>query len=402
MNALAPAFLLLSAVVAAAAPPQVEITSPRAATPAFGAVQFSIAVRTDEAVARVRFIVDGKPVGERTQAPYSIITMLADENVEHTFRAEVVTVSGASAAAELRTPIFKSNQEVEVELRQLYVRVTKKAAKGERGKSALVDSQATALRQDDFTVLDDGMEQTIKTFASGETPLAAVVLLDASVSMSGERLKAALDGAKTFFRAMAPLDEGRLIVFSDRLLHVSPFTSVRDVLLTGLDGIQAQGGTALNDHLYLALRDADQRQGRRVVILLSDGIDSHSALTMAEVRKSARSSQAIIYWIRMNDIGHATEELPNLSSTWRDVAAHRREFQELGETVQESGGRIVTVNSLDHIGPAFADILKELRGQFVLGYYPSQRRHDGTWRKVVVKVKDPGYTVHTRDGYLDY
>jgi len=401
VNALTPVFLLFSAVVAAA-PPQVQITSPRAATPAFGAVQFAIAVKTDEAVARVRFIVDGQPVGERTQAPYSIITMLADENVEHTFRAEVVTVSGAVAAAELRTPIFKSNQKVDVELRQLYVRVTRKLAQGEHEKAALVDSQTTGLRQGDFTVLDDGKEQTIKTFASGETPLAAVVLLDASLSMAGERLKAALGGAKTFFRAMAPLDEGRLIVFSDRLLHVSPFTSVSDVLLTGLDGIQAQGGTALNDHLYIALRDADQRQGRRVVILLSDGIDSHSALAMTQVRKAARSSQAIIYWIRMNDIGHATGELPSLSSTWRDMASHRREFQELVETVQESGGRIVAVNSLDRIGPAFVDILKELRGQFVLGYNPSERRHDGTWRRVVVKVKDPAYTVHTRDGYLDY
>jgi len=84
------------------------------------------------------------------------------------------------------------------------------------------------------------------------------------------------------------------------------------------------------------------------------------------------------------------------------MASHRREFQELVETVQESGGRIVAVNSLDRIGPAFVDILKELRGQFVLGYNPSERRHDGTWRKVVVKVKDPAYTVHTRDGYLDY
>ena len=401
MNALAPVFLLLSAAVAAA-PPQVEITSPRAATPAFGAVQFSVAVKSEEPVARVRFIVDGRPVGERTQAPYSIITMLTDENVEHTFRAEAVTASGATAAAELRTPIFKSNQEVDVELRQLYVRVTRKSPKDEHGRVALVDSQATGLRRDEFTVFDDGKEQTIKTFASGETPLAAVVLLDASLSMAGARLQAALGGAKTFFRAMAPLDEGRLIVFSDRLLHVSPFTSVGDVLLTGLDGIQAQGGTALNDHLYIALRDADQRQGRRVVILLSDGIDSHSALSMTEVRKAARSSQAIIYWIRMNDTGHATDELPSLSSTWRDMASHRREFQELVETVQESGGRIVAVNSLDRIGPAFVDILKELRGQFVLGYNPSERRHDGTWRKVVVKVKDSAFTVHTRDGYLDY
>ncbi|HVN74839.1 MAG TPA: VWA domain-containing protein [Thermoanaerobaculaceae bacterium] len=395
-------FVVLVAAAASAAPPHVEITSPRAATPAFGAVQFAVAVTSEEAVARVRFVVDGRPVGERTQPPYSIITMLADENVEHTFRAEAVTASGVSGSAEVRTPVFRSNQEVEIELRQLYVRVTERRADGKPGAAPAAERQVADLKREQFTVLDDGKEQTIRTFASGETPIAAVVLLDASLSMAGERLKAALDGAKTFFRAMAPLDEGRLIVFSDRVLHASPFTTVSDVLLTGLDGIRAQGGTALNDHLYLALRDADQRQGRRVVILLSDGVDSHSAMPMTEVRQAARSSQAIVYWIRMNDLGHAADEAPSLTSTWRDRKSHRREFEELGETVRESGGRIVPVSSLDRIEPAFAEILRELRGQFVLGYYPTERRHDDSWHRVVVKVDDPAYLVHTRDGYLDY
>jgi hypothetical protein len=60
------------------------------------------------------------------------------------------------------------------------------------------------------------------------------------------------------------------------------------------------------------------------------------------------------------------------------------------------------VRSLDQIAPAFADILKELRGQYVLGYYPSERRHDASWHKIAVSVKDSTLTVHTRDGYLDY
>lgn len=401
MRALAPVLLAI-AVAASAAPPQVEITSPRAEAPAFGAVQFAVAVKSDEEVARVRFVIDGRPVGERTRPPYSIITMLGDENAEHVFRAEVVTASGVVASAELKTPVFRSNQEVEIELRQLYVRVTAKRGNGVAGGADGADTRVGDLSQNDFTVLDDGKEQRIRTFASGEAPLAAVVLLDASLSMAGERLKAALGGAKTFFRSMAPLDEGRLLVFSDRLLHVSPFTTVSDVLLTGLEGIRAQGGTALNDHLYLALRDADQRQGRRVVILLSDGVDSHSAMSMTDVRRAARSSQAIVYWIRLNDLGPATDEAPSLSSSWRNRASHKREYEELVETVRESGGRIVPVGSLASIGPAFVDILAELRGQFVLGYYPAERRHDGSWHRIVVRVSNPAYTIHTRDGYLDF
>ena len=400
MNPLATIALALAAAVPAA-PPQVEITSPGAQKPAFGAVQFTVAVKSAEPVTRVQFIVDGRPIGERSQPPYSIITMLGDENAEHVFRAEVTAVSGATAAAELHTPAFRSNEEVEIELRQLYVRVTGRVATVSQGKTSRREAPVPNLKPEDFTITDDGKEQAIKTFASGEAPLAAVVLLDASVSMTGERLKEALGGAKMLFRAMAPLDEGKLLVFSDRLLYASPFTTVSDILLTGLEGVRAQGGTALNDNLYLALRQADERQGRRVVILLSDGVDSHSALGMVDVRRAARSSQAIIYWIRMADEGMAGE-LPSVSSTWRDMKSHQREFQQLVETVEESGGRVTPVRSLDQIAPAFADILKELRGQYVLGYYPSERRHDASWHKIAVSVPDSTLTVHTRNGYLDY
>jgi len=394
--------LLGVAAIASAAPPQVEITSPRAGTPAFGAVSFSVTVKADEPIARVRFFVDGRPVGERGEPPYLIITLLGEENAEHHFRAEATTASGATGAADLGTPVFRSNEEVEIELRQLYVRVTRSTPQHAGGATTTVESPVASLAAADFTILDNGAEQAIKTFASGEAPLAAVVLLDASLSMAGDRLKAALGGATAFFRAMAPLDEGRLIVFSDRLLHVSPFTTVSDVLLAGLDSVRASGGTALNDNLYLALRQVDQRQGRRVVILLSDGVDSDSAMPMRDVRRVARASQAIIYWIRLNDIAGTSDELPSLYSTWRDKKSHQREFRELIDTVTENGGRIVPVGSLDRIGPAFAEILRELRGQYVLGYYPAERKHDGSWHKIAVKVKDSDLTVHTRDGYLDF
>ena len=78
------------------------------------------------------------------------------------------------------------------------------------------------------------------------------------------------------------------------------------------------------------------------MILLSDGVDSHSALGMVDVRRVARSSQAIIYWIRMADEGMAGE-LPNLSSTWRDVKSHQHEFQQLVETVRLGHGPRETV-----------------------------------------------------------
>jgi Ca-activated chloride channel family protein len=396
VNSIAAALLVLAA--SAPATPQVVITSPHAEKPAFGAVQFSVSVQSSAPGIRVRFIVDGRSVGEKDRPPFSVITMMGDENAAHEFRAEVLAGSTVISSAELRTPAYETNQTVEVELRQLYVRVTRQHHEA----AAMVEEQVADLGRDDFGVVDNGKEQPIRTFASGDTPIAAVVLVDASVSMVGDRLKAALGGAKAFFSAMAPLDEGKVIAFSDRVLHGSPFTNVREVLLAGLDGVRARGGTALNDHVYLALREADQRQGRRVVILLSDGVDSDSVLPMREVRRAARSSQAIIYWIRVEDPGTNEADARGLYSTWRDGSTHRRELVELLDTVTESGGRIVPVHTLGEIEPAFAGILHELRGQYVLGYFPSERWHNGSWHQIGVTVKGTGLTVHTRDGYLDY
>jgi len=392
-HVLVPAFLVLLAVAAPAVEgPVVTIQSPSAAVPAYGTVTIVAKVQSGEPVARVSVLVDGRLLAELFKPPFAITTVLGEDNVIHRFRVVARTASGVIGEAEVVTPDIRADEEVTVELRQLYLTVGRK---GER----VLD-----LERGDFMVRDNGAVQELQTFARGDAPLAAVVLVDASLSMTGARLQAALDGAGTFFRGMAPLDEGRLIVFSDRVLHLTPFTNVGEVLLAGLGGISARGGTALNDQLYLGIRQVDERQGRRVIILLSDGVDSHSILSMRDVRRQARTSQAIVYWIRLRDLDDTSDaqELPALYSTWRDKVGHRREFKELAETVVESGGRIVPVASIDRITPAFADIMRELRQQYVLGYYPSERMRDGSWHNVRVDVDRRGLTVNARDGYLDY
>ena len=279
-----------------------------------------------------------------------------------------------------------------INLQQLYVTVTREG------------SRVTGLTQDRFTVTDQGRRQDLVTFARGDIPFTAAVLLDSSTSMAGDKLRAALAGAKAFFDHMSPLDEGRLIVFSDRILHSSPFTSYPEVLSAGLGGVRAAGGTALSDHLYLALKQLQERQGRRVVILLSDGVDSHSVLSMADALAQARRSQALIYWLRL-PYGSGTANasgLPSLSSAWRGSADYDREFALLSQTVLESGGRITELAAMSEIGPAFEEIRQELREQYVLGYYPTAKRRDGSWRKVQVRLNDGSLDVRVRNGYNDF
>ena len=186
-----------------------------------------------------------------------------------------------------------------------------------------------------------------------------------------------------------------VMLFADRVLAVTPFSGDAAVLAQGLQGVVAGGGTALNDHLYASLRLLDRTQGRRVVILLSDGADVLSALRMRDVLWKVRRSDALIYWIRLE------RDNRDFSSAWRGVEENRREWVGLEKAVTESGGRIRVLKESSEIEPAFEEIMTELRGQYVLGYYPTKLRSGGSWRPVKVKVNVPSARVRFRAGYIE-
>jgi Ca-activated chloride channel family protein len=173
---------------------------------------------------------------------------------------------------------------------------------------------------------------------------------------------------------------------------------VRRALLGGLDGVEATGGTALNDHLYLALKRLEERKGRRVLILLSDGVDSHSALPMRDVAWLARRSRALIYWVRTDP----RQGEGMRYSAWKGAQEYKDEEALLAKTVTETGGRIVTLDRIEEAEAAMRGILQELREQYVLGYYPSVIKHDGNWHDVDVRVNRGGIRLRHRDGYIDY
>ena len=369
----------------------VSLDRPDPFQPAFGKVEIQAVVSANEDIERVVFYVDGLVMEELEEPPWQVTVDLGEDTGQHRFEAMAYGVSGAIGSGGVTTPGIRVDEEVRIQLQQFYVTV---ARDGER----VLD-----LGSDDFLIFDEKRRQELVTFARGDIPFTAMVLVDSSTSMQGQKLRAALRGAEAFFSGMRELDEGKLLVFSDRILHSTPFTTFSSVLSAGLGRVQAGGGTALNDHLYLALKQLEQRQGRRVVLILSDGVDSHSVLNMADVQAMARRSQALIYWLRL-PYGRAAAEnrdLPNLTTSWRDTETYHQEFEALKRTVLESGGRIRLLESLDEISEAFEEIGAELREQYVLGYYPSVVRHDGSWHEVTVRVNGENLVVRSRDGYLD-
>ena len=138
-------------------------------------------------------------------------------------------------------------------------------------------------------------------------------------------------------------------------------------------------------------------------MLLSDGIDTHSVLDGEDILDHARRSQAMVYWIRLLKAGESagTDSGPNMASAWRTPADYRRQVASLREVVELSGGRIIPARSTDEIEPVFIEILRELREQYALGYYPKVQRNDGSWRRIKVRVARPRVKVRTHEGYPD-
>ena len=380
--------LLVALTSAPASAIDVFVLSPPSGGLVTGEIEFAAEGISGRAVREVTFHLDGREVGRRTTPPFSITVDVGHENVEHLFEVRATDELGETARASRRTPALEVDEELELELQQLYVTVT-------RGGERVLDA-----KRGDFEVLDNGEPQEIVTFARGDVPFTAVLVLDTSLSMKGRRLRQALNGAKSFVDDIREFDEACLLLFSDRLLHLTAFTNDSRPLVSGLERVEAAGGSAINDHLYLGLKLLENRQGRRVVILLSDGGDIESALGVEAVGWSAVRSQALIYWIRPR---HGDSDLLiSWSSAWRNADEHREQFTGLERIIAESGGRIVEIGEIAEAPAAFAEILADLRHQYAIGYYPSNRRDDGSWHHTRVRLPGTAGSVRVREGYFDH
>jgi Ca-activated chloride channel homolog len=383
--------LLLLAAAPAAAAPQVKIVKPAAGESVFGNVEILVEVSPGGSpVQRVELYFDRLRAGAGTAPPYKFVVDAGQDNREHQIEAVAWDAAGGSATASLTAPALRVDEQIDVRLQQLFVSV-------EQGGQPL-----TGLRREDFTILDDGVPQPLVTFEQGDVPFTAVLLLDASTSMEKPQLDTAVDGVRSFIRAMNRLDEAKLLVFSDRVLVETPFTNLPSILTLGLSDVEAQGGTALHDTLYLGLKRLDDRLGRKVAVLLSDGLDVESVVPMQTVRAVARRSQTVLYWLRLRAPGEEKGPLRAYYTAWQGAEVNRRELDELRAASLESGGHVETLQSIAEMPAVLGRILKELRGQYVLGFSSTVHRGPGSWHKIELQVRNAsGVKVRVQEGYLE-
>jgi len=247
------------------------------------------------------------------------------------------------------------------------------------------------LVKENFQLLEDGTAQTVSVFdKESALPLSIVMDIDTSLSTRKD-LPLELTSARRFAHAiLRPVDALCLYEFSETVDEIVPFTADLKTIDRGIDRIRYGAATALYDAIYLGAQAVERRQGRKVMVVITDGGDTVSRVDYKEAVRAAQEAEAIVYSIII---------VPIEASAGRDLGGEHALIQ----ISEDTGGKYFYATSLPELDEAFRKISDELRTQYLLAYYPSQRFSDSNFRKIEVKVtgasRSSVMVVRHRTGY---
>jgi Ca-activated chloride channel homolog len=232
----------------------------------------------------------------------------------------------------------------------------------------------STLEKENFLVKEDGRDQKIAVFSrESELPLSIVLAVDTSLSTRKD-LPLELISARKFVHAiLRPQDGLALYKFSEEVHEVVPFTSDLKIIDAGIDRVRNGAATALYDAIFLASQALSRRHGRKVMVVITDGGDTVSRVSYKEALRAAQESEALIYSIII---------VPIEASAGRDTGGEHALIQISADT----GGKYYYATSAAQLDVAFRKIGDELRTQYHLAYYPSQRFSDSDFRRIQVNL----------------
>ena len=247
----------------------------------------------------------------------------------------------------------------------------------------------TDLTQGDFKVYENNVEQPLKIFKREDIPVSVGIIVDNSGSMRDKR-KGVNAAALKFVRTSNPRDEVFIVNFNDEAFLDTDFTDNMKLLEEGLEKIDARGGTALYDALEMSLRYLTQKgtRDKKVLLVVTDGEDNASSISLEQVVKSVQHSNAVIY-----TVGLLSDE---------SGGSLRRARRALEAFSKASGGAAYFPKNPSDVDTVSTQISNDIRNQFVLAYTPTNTARDGSFRKVEVRVNSKKYgrlSVRTRTGY---
>jgi VWFA-related protein len=356
------------------APPKLEVTSPIEGDYVSGIVKIEarlVPLAAERDISSMTFQVDDKIVCTVVQRPWTCAWNAGPAIRKHQLRIAVDFRNGQPRMIKIvRTRGVDTGESTGVSA----VKVT---ATVKDGGGRFV----SGLRPADFKVFEAEAPQIITGFAAEKAEVTVALALDTSGSMSAA-LPTVKVQAKEFLRLLPANWPTPVLAFDNSVFVISPGGAPAEDRARHIDMLKAWGGTALYNAVVRALREVEPGEGRKAVVVFTDGDDRNSTVDIAEVRRSIEASDAVVYFVAS---GEAARNRPMM-----------RAVEELADI---SGGRVLRVQSEDEIEKAFTEVREEIRNQYLLTYVPVKLPPIGTWRPLSVKVGCDGCRVFARKGY---
>ncbi len=245
----------------------------------------------------------------------------------------------------------------------------------------------TGLPKAAFHAYEDGVEQQIKIFKREDVPVSMGIIIDNSGSMKAKREKVEA-ASLALVRASNPQDEVFIVNFNDEVYRDVDFTSDIRKLEAGVARIDARGGTAMRDAISqsLSYAKAKGKRDKKVIVVVTDGNDNMSEVTLEDLLQTVQQRGVLIY-----AIGLLAEESP------RDVREARHALDAI---TRATGGEAYYPREVNEVGQIALKVAHDIRSQYIIAYTPTNQVLDGSFRQVRVTVRGPNHpVVRTRTGY---
>jgi Ca-activated chloride channel family protein len=246
------------------------------------------------------------------------------------------------------------------------------------------------LAEEDFEIYDNGKLQKLTNFDNKATPISVVVMLDTSGSMT-LALDLVKQAAEQFLIRLLPEDKGKVGAFNDKIevkpATGLPFTNNRDQLIRALGDLDFGYPTRLYDAVDFGINELKNADGRKVVLVFTDGEDTASRMGSGDVTERSRIEEVMVYSVGM--------ENEYMNGNQRVRTSPDRGLRRLSD---ETGGGFFMLKKKDELGSTFTRIAQELHSQYVMGFTPETL--DNKIHKLEVRLKKPGMTARARRSYL--
>jgi len=350
----------------------VKIIEPANQEIVFGKTRIAaeIKIADPKLVERVEFIVGDEVIFIDHEPPYECFHDFGEESRSWVVRVvahhvEGVSVSDASITRKLKfATIERVNRVI------LWVSATDKQ-----------DEFVTDLTMEDFEISENKQQQKVLDFFHEDRPITMAIVIDTSGSMQ-DKIHEVHRAAGSFVETLREDDRALIIDFDDNVFLIQDLTSDHDLLKTAIESTEPIGATAIYDALHASYRKIGQIEGRKAIVVLSDGEDTSSQFSFRRVLEEAKSNNTLIYSIAL---GGGT------FGARKDVL---KEFAEV------TGGRFFLVKKAEDLSNTYERIAEELRKQYYLSYSTTNTEWDGRWIKLKVESNRSGVKIRARRGYF--